>query len=128
MVLAGCSVDRGGGYAGPTGYGPTGATLAPITEARPSPPPLDMMGTWRLAAPNGSACTIHFAGGQSADGTIRPEGGCPGDFYTSRRWSYESGALVLKDHNQTELARLRMAGPNQFEGQAANGELLTLTR
>ena len=31
-------------------------------------------------------------------GAIAPEGGCPGNFYTSRKWTIEQGSLVIRDH------------------------------
>ena len=57
----------------------------------------------------------------AGEGTIAPEGGCPGNFYTSRKWTFEQGALVIRDHNGQPLAQLALAGPGRFEGKATNG-------
>lgn len=86
-----------------------------------------MSGRWQLAA-GGNACNMNFSGGQSPEGAIRPEGGCPGNFYTSRRWTFEQGALVIRDHNSEPLGNLRSVSPQAFEGQSAAGVPLTLTR
>ena len=42
----------------------------------------------------------------AADGTIAPEGGCPGKFYTSRKWTYDQAGLTIRDHNGQPLAQL----------------------
>jgi len=43
--------------------------------------------------------------------TIAPEGGCPGNFYTSRKWTFEQDALVIRDHNGQPLGQLALAAP-----------------
>jgi hypothetical protein len=67
-----------------------------------------------------------FAGSRS-EGAIAPEGGCPGNFFTSRRWAFEGGALLIRDHNGELLGRLALAG-SRFEGAATDGKQITLTR
>ena len=42
----------------------------------------------------------------AAQGTIAPEGGCPGNFFTSRKWTFEHGALIIRDHKSEVLAEL----------------------
>jgi hypothetical protein len=118
-ALTGCASERG-----------TFGSASPSPQAPPrvAPPPTDMAGRWTLSAVGGSACGISFSGGPAAEGTIRPEGGCPGDFYTSRRWTFEESTLVIRDHNSTPLGTLRMTSPQSFEGQSAGGQPLTLTR
>jgi hypothetical protein len=102
-------------------------TLSPAVEEPPKPQ-LDMNGRWLLSAPNSPACGMTFreaAGGQ--EGTIAPEGGCPGNFFTSRHWAFEQGALVIKDHNMAPLAHLSFAG-GRFQGKAETGTQITLAR
>ena len=47
--------------------------------------PPDMTGRWILATPNAPTCGVEFTARSAGDGAVRPEGGCPGDFYLSRR-------------------------------------------
>jgi len=63
----------------------------------------------------------------AVQGTIAPEGGCPGNFFTSRKWTFEHAALIIRDHKGEPLAQLSFAG-GHFEGQAANGGVLSLSR
>src|SRR5437016_1352257 len=95
LALAGCGAERlsGGGEPPPppprerSGPGPL------------SPPPVDMAGRWQLSSPSGGACVMTFGSTPgSAEGTIAPEGGCPGNFFTSRKWTFEQGSLVIRDH------------------------------
>ena len=64
-------------------------------------------GRWMLPAPirgqRGSDCT---GAREGTEGTIAPEGGCPGSFYTSRKWTLEEGEVVIRDHNGEQLAKL----------------------
>jgi hypothetical protein len=64
----------------------------------------------------------------AAEGTIAPEGGCPGNFFTSRRWLFEQGSLVIRDHNGQSLTQLKQDQTGRFEGQTAKGELIWLAR
>jgi hypothetical protein len=59
-------------------------------------------------------------------GTIAPEGGCPGNFFTSRKWTFEHGMLIIRDFKSQPLAQLSYAG-DHFEGEDATGKL-TLSR
>ncbi len=62
----------------------------------PSPPPIDLAGKWRLSAAGGGACQMTFGDAPgAAQGTIAPAGGCPGNFFTSRKWTFEHG---IADH------------------------------
>ena len=119
LALAGC-----GGIGGfdPPG---TGAS-APAQLGAPS---VYMAGRWLLSSPGRGQCHMNF-GAASADvveGTIAPEGGCPGKFFTSRKWTYEQGGLVMRDHTGQVLAQLSEAG-GRFDGKAASGEPVTLAR
>ena len=67
-------------------------------------------------------------GGAAGEGAIRPEGGCPGNFFTSRKWTFEDGAIVVRDHKNERLGQLTLAGPGRFQGQSASGGSITLTR
>jgi hypothetical protein len=135
-ALAGCSLDRfGSGESEPSMAPATGpmagapsAGSAPPT-ARPTPPPVNMDGRWRLAAQGGGTCSLNFgATPGSGEGTIAPEGGCPGNFFTSRKWIFEQGGLTIQDHTGQPLAQLVLAGSTRFEGQASNGQAISLGR
>src|SRR5882724_5191630 len=114
LALAGCAGEQA-----VTGS-PTGARGAP---------PEPMGGRWQLAAPGVSQCNMNFGGSPSdGEGTIAPEGGCPGNFYTSRKWTFEQGSLVIRDHNGQPLGQLALAAPGRFDGKATNGQPVALTR
>ena len=121
LVLAGCSGGPGGPDIAPTAAAPSG----PITSA----PPVAMGGRWTLASASGGACGMNFGAAAGAgEGTIAPEGGCPGNFFTSRKWTFEQTGLVIRDHTGKPLAQLAAAGPSRFEGRASEGAGITLSR
>jgi hypothetical protein len=96
----------------------------------PSPPPVDLAGRWKLTAAGTGACFMRFGNAPGAvQGTIAPEGGCPSNFFTSRKWTFEHGALIIRDHKDEPLAQLSFSG-GRFEGHeaSAGGAALTLTR
>ena len=102
----------------------------PLDDPTPAQASLteDMTGRWILAAPNAPPCGINFGGTPGAlQGSVTPDGGCPGKFYTSRRWALDRGALVINDDKNRPLAHLTLAG-NRFEGQATAGMPVTLGR
>jgi hypothetical protein len=108
---------------------PPAPAVQPAARPAPTPPPVDMAGRWQLASTAGGACAMVFAATPgSGEGTIAPQGGCPGKFFTSRRWLYEQDALIIRDHKGEPLARLAFSPPARFEGQAAPGETISLTR
>ena len=116
LALAGCA-------SGPTVTGTT-ASGTPFGA-----PPEPMAGRWQLAAVGASQCNMNFGGTPDAgEGTIAPEGGCPGNFYTSRKWTFEQGSLVIRDHNGQPLGQLALASPGRFDGKATGGQQVTLTR
>ena len=122
--LSGCtSTERLGG-------GPDQATAPPpatLPPAQPSPPPVDVAGKWKLSVAGSSACVMTFGGSTGAsDGSIAPAGGCPGSFFTSRKWSYEHDRLVVRNHKGEVLVELSFAN-GHFEGQGSNGAV-SLTR
>jgi hypothetical protein len=83
-----------------------------------------------LSSANRGQCGMNFTGAPKAtEGTIAPEGGCPGSFFTSRKWTFEDGNIVIRDHNGEPLAQLSPAGSGRFfEGQATSGERVMLAR
>ena len=135
-ALAGCSLDRFGSgdsepsmapATGPMAGAPSAGSAPPA--ARPTPPPVSMDGRWRLAAQGGGTCSLNFgATPGSGEGTIAPEGGCPGNFFTSRKWIFEQGGLTIQDHTGQPLAQLVLTGSTRFEGQASNGQAISLGR
>ena len=113
-LLAGCAGD-------------TAVSGAPSAARGGAPEP--MGGRWQLALAGASPCVVNFGGGASdLEGTIAPEGGCAGNFYTSRKWTSEQGSIVIRDHNGQPLGQLTLAAPGRFEGKANSGQPLTLTR
>ncbi len=91
-------------------------------------PATEIAGRWLLSAPNAPACGMNFGGDRTkGEGGIAPEGGCPGQFFKSRRWVLEQDALVIKDHNGETLGRLNASGVG-FEGTAADGKPIALNR
>jgi hypothetical protein len=63
----------------------------------------------------------------AAEGTIAPAGGCPGNFFTSRKWTFEHDMLIIRDHKGEALAELSFS-TGRFQGQATGGGSVTLAR
>ena len=130
MLATGAAGCSGSGFSGVEMPGSTASAPPPVL-ARPSPPPVNMAGRWMLASPGRGQCNMTFrtTGPDAAEGTIAPEGGCPGKFFTSRRWSFDSSGLSIRDHNSQPLAQLSAAaGGTNFAGKATTGDPVTLTR
>lgn len=91
----------------------------------PQPPPVDLAGRWKLVA-NGGSCfmTLGSTAG-AAEGTVAPAGGCPGNFFTGRKWTYEHDMLIIRDHKGTVLVELSFAD-GHFRGKDLNGATITL--
>jgi hypothetical protein len=109
--------------------GPGSSSPAPgAATPQPMAPPTAMAGRWRFSS-SGRQCNMNFgaANAQAPEGTIAPEGGCPGKFYMSRKWTYDQTGLTMRDHNGQPLAQLNGSG-GQFEGKATAGEPATLSR
>ncbi len=87
--------------------------------------PGDLAGRWMLSMPQAPACGLNLSGG--FQGRIVPEGGCPGRFFTSHRYSLDNGAMTILDGESMPLARLT-AVEDGFTGRAETGEAVTLTR
>jgi hypothetical protein len=126
VALAGCSGERFGGLEMP---GSGGAPQSAAPAAPFGAPSINMAGRWLLSQPGRGQCYMNFGAtaASAIDGTIAPEGGCPGKFFTSRRWLYEQGNLVMRDHQGQTLAQLSEAG-GRFDGKAASGEPISLAR
>ncbi len=117
-LLAGCwSIDR-----------PAVQTAA--MNAAPSvAPPTGLAGKWTLESPGGGSCVMNFGAPPDAtEGTIAPAGGCPYNFFTSRKWTYVTGGLVIRDHKAETLAQLSPVGPDRYEGKTSDGQDVTLSR
>ena len=118
LLLAGCwSTDRPATE--------TAANTGPAGVA----PPTNLAGKWTLSAAGASSCAMNFGAQPDAvEGTIAPGGGCPFNFFTSRKWSYTSAGLVIRDHNAQTLAQLAPVGTDRFEGRTGAGQDITLSR
>jgi hypothetical protein len=106
---------------------PPEVAAAPPPPPPPQPPPIALDGRWRFAAAGAGSCFMNLAQTGAAQGTIAPEGGCPGNFFTSRKWTFEHGALIIRDHKSEVLAELSFAA-GRFEGHQAGGGTLSLSR
>jgi hypothetical protein len=130
LTIAGSAAAcGGGGFSGmQLGGAGAGAPGEPAI-AQPAKPPVSLAGRWMLAQPGRGQCAMTFrSSAEGVTGTIAPEGGCPGKFFTSRKWSYDSAGLSILDHNSRPLAQLSGGTTGQFAGKAATGEPVTLTR
>jgi hypothetical protein len=117
-VLPGCASNQP----------PPETAAAPPPPPPPSPPPVELGGRWKLSQAGAGGCFMNFGSAAGADqGTIAPEGGCPGKFFTSRKWTFEHSALIIRDHKGEALAQLSFAN-GRFAGQATGGGELSLTR
>ena len=116
-LCAGCNLTGSDSASGPSAATP-----------QPMAPPTAMAGRWRFSSA-GRQCNMNFgaANAQAPEGTIAPEGGCPGKFYMSRKWTYDQTGLTMRDHNGQPLAQLS-GGGGQFDGKATSGEPATLSR
>jgi hypothetical protein len=63
----------------------------------------------------------------AAEGSIAPAGGCPSNFFTSRKWTFEHDMLIIRDHKGDPLAELAFAN-GRFEGKTTTGGPISLAR
>jgi Protease inhibitor Inh len=122
VALAACTTHS------PAEPPPAESAAPPPPPPLPAPPPIDLSGKWQLSAAGGPSCAMTFGANPGAvQGSIAPAGGCPGNFFTSRKWTFENGALIIHDFKGAPLAQLSLS-TDHFEGQATNGMALTLSR
>jgi len=115
FALAACASEQAS-----TGSSPTATPQAPLDAS--------MTGRWILSAPNAPSCGMEFRGPVGArNGAISPDGGCPANFYMSRRWVMQGSVLTIADEENQPLAELR-PGSIRFEGQSTGGMPITLSR
>ena len=92
-------------------------------------PPINLAGRWTLSSTGSGSCTMTFgAQPEASEGTIAPAGGCPFNFFTSRKWSYTTTGLTIRDHNAQALVQLVPAGSDRFEGKTSAGQDVVLSR
>lgn len=128
-ALAACTnTARFGGEPETTAAPPAPAETTP-EPSPPTPPPIDLSGKWRLSVAGGGVCAMTFGTTPNTanTGTIAPAGGCPGNFFTSRKWSFDDNTLNIRDHKGTVLAQLSFAD-GSFSGKDAGGGAITLAR
>jgi hypothetical protein len=131
LVMAALSACTSSGRFG--GPAPEQVAASPPPPPAPPPPPpntpVDLAGKWKLSAAGGGSCvmTLGNSPATTAEGTVAPAGGCPGNFFTSRKWTYEHDMLIIRDHKGEVLVELSFAD-GRFAGHAANGGALTLAR
>jgi Protease inhibitor Inh len=94
-----------------------------------APPPTNLAGKWTLSSTGAGSCTMTFgAQPEASEGTIAPAGGCPYNFFTSRKWNYTTAGLIIRDHNAQQLAQLAPTGDGRFEGKTNAGQDVALSR
>jgi hypothetical protein len=124
-LLAACggndrlTVDNGASSGSPASAGSSAGSV----------PPSDLAGRWTLSSTGMASCAMTLGAVQGAtEGTIAPAGGCPFNFFTSRKWTYTEAGLIIRDHNAQILAQLTPAGPSRFEGKTTGGQEVALAR
>jgi hypothetical protein len=78
----------------------------------------------------GAACLMTFNASPGAgEGSIAPTGGCPANFFTSRKWTFEHDMLIIRDHKGEALGELSLV-TGRFEGHPTGGSggSITLAR
>jgi Protease inhibitor Inh len=107
----------------------TPAGGGPLAGPAGAAPPVNLAGRWTLSSTGAASCGMTFGDVQDAtEGTIAPAGGCPFNFFTSRKWTYSAAGLTIRDHNAQSLAQLTAAGPSRFEGKTTAGQDVALSR
>jgi len=125
-LLADCGGDRVTLGSGPESPPTTNPAAAPAAK----PPPVNLAGRWTLSATGSTSCAMTLGANNpdATEGTVAPGGGCPFNFFTSRKWNYTDAGLTLRDHNAQTLAQLAPAGPSRFEGKTNAGQEIALSR
>ena len=67
-----------------------------------------MTGRWMLGGAERAVLRHEFRrrARRAAKARVEPEGGCPGKFFTSRRWTLDQGTLMINDDDNQPLAQL----------------------
>jgi hypothetical protein len=126
-ALGACASSERFGGGQPDASSAPASPPPPPTPPPPQPPPIDLSGKWRLSVAAGGACLMTLGDTAGAtDGSVAPAGGCPGSFFTSRKWTFEHDRLIIRNHKGEPLAELSFAN-GHFEGQGTNGAI-TLAR
>jgi hypothetical protein len=128
-ALGACtSTERFGGP--PEQLAAAPAAAPPPPPPPPAPPPVDLAGKWKLSAAGGGSCAMTFGDSPTSpnEGTVAPAGGCPGNFFTSRKWTFEHDMLIVRNHKGEVLVELAFAD-SRFTGQGVDGGgAITLAR
>ena len=126
-LLAACS---GSDRLAMSNGGQSGApSVPPVATSSAVPPPVSLAGRWTLSSTGSGTCGMTFGANPDAtEGTIAPGGGCPFNFFTSRKWTYTEAGLTIRDHTSQALVQLTPAGPNRFEGKTGSGQDVALSR
>ena len=129
LLLGGCTNTSRFGGEPPTQAAPPEPPAAPAPAPEtPKTPPVDLAGKWRLSAAAGGTCLMTLTANPGAtDGKIAPAGGCPGNFFTSRKWTYDGDRLTIRDFKGQALAELSLVN-DHFEGKNSSGLAITLAR
>jgi hypothetical protein len=114
-------------FTGQAEQAPASAPPASTPPPPSAPPPIDLAGRWKLSVATGGCLMTFTANPGATEGSIAPAGGCPGNFFTSRKWSFERDRLMIRDHKGEPLAELGFEDQH-FEGKAANGTAVSLAR
>ena len=127
-LLVACGGSERWNFGGASSGTPETPPSSPGPQAKP--PPVNLAGRWTLSVTAGGSCAVTFGASapDSTEGAIAPGGGCPLNFFTSRKWTYGEAGLTMRDHNALALAQLMPAGPNRFEGTTGSGQEVTLSR
>jgi Protease inhibitor Inh len=128
LALGACASTSSGPATSIAGTPPDQAAAVAAPPPPPAPPPVDLAGRWKLSVAGGSACAITLGDSAGAsEGSVAPAGGCPGKFFTSRKWTFEHDRLIIRDHKGEVLVELSFAD-GHFQGQGTAGAAVTLTR
>src|SRR5579863_4444131 len=95
-TLGGCTNSARLGGDSPATAAATPPAPAVAAPAPAQAPPVDLAGKWKLSAPTGGCLMTLTDEPGATDGKIAPAGGCPGNFFMSRKWSYDHNALTIQ--------------------------------
>jgi hypothetical protein len=127
-MLTACASNPFGGQPDQTAATPPPPPPPPAPPP-PAPPPVDLSGKWKLSVAGSGGCVMTLGDNPGAtDGSVAPAGGCPGNFFTSRKWTYEHDKLIIRNHKSEVLVELSFDN-GSFAGQGiSGGGTITLAR